>query len=254
MRSLLKYLLAGSLLFGLTKATLAGNSTLADSANSYYSKAQYDKAIVAYQQLLSDNLQSASVYYNLGNCYYKQNKIGQAILYYKRALKIQPKDEDAQFNLKLALQKTEDKIDSAPQLFLSEWKTGLAGWLGESGWAWLSIVCLILALAGFALFRLGQRIFQKQLGFYSGIVFLLLFIGAFLLGRSAISINKDRSNAIILSPTVTALSAPSETATKLFVLHEGTEVKIRNTEANWTEIEIANGNSGWINTSALENI
>ncbi|MGM3047353.1 tetratricopeptide repeat protein, partial [Bacillus cereus group sp. BC303] len=81
--------------------------------------------------MLAGGQEAGDVYFNLGNAYYKSNNIALAILNYERAVKLNPDNEDYQFNLKLANQRIEDKIDEAPQLFLTEWKNGIAGLMTE---------------------------------------------------------------------------------------------------------------------------
>ena len=74
-----------------------------------YTKEDYGKAIELYEGLLKTHGESAEIYYNLGNAYYKENKIAPAILNYERALLLDPGDGDIRFNLQLARQKSVDK-------------------------------------------------------------------------------------------------------------------------------------------------
>ena len=60
--------------------------TLAEEATKMYQEGDYQKAIDLYNEMLSDDMESATVYYNLGNCYYKQGETAKAILNYERAL------------------------------------------------------------------------------------------------------------------------------------------------------------------------
>jgi outer membrane receptor for ferrienterochelin and colicin len=64
-----------------------------------------------------------------------------------------------------------------------------------------------------------------------------------------------RENAIIMEPSVTIRSTPSVTGTELFILHEGKKVKIKDDSMKeWKEIEIEDGNIGWLPASAIERI
>ena len=76
------------------------------------------KAIELYEGILKSNGESAAVYYNLGNTYYKAGKIAPAILNYERCLLLDPGDSDARFNLQMARQKTIDKIEPVGDFFL----------------------------------------------------------------------------------------------------------------------------------------
>lgn len=63
----------------------------------------------------------------------------------------------------------------------------------------------------------------------------------------------DRNDAIVLSPSVTVRSTPSESGTGLFVLHEGHKIEIKdNSMREWKEIRLEDGKVGWIPASAIE--
>src|SRR4051812_23060816 len=63
-----------------------------DSANTAYSKGNYDKAITLYERILNNGLEAPELYFNLGNAYYKTNAVGLSILNYERAKKLKPHD------------------------------------------------------------------------------------------------------------------------------------------------------------------
>lgn len=90
-------------------------------AESAYAKEDYSKAIELYEGLLKSNGESAAIYYNLGNAYYKSGKTAPAILNYERALLLEPGDSDIRFNLQMARQKSVDKIEPVGEFFLSKW-------------------------------------------------------------------------------------------------------------------------------------
>lgn len=223
----------------------AANTTL-DSANTAYSKGDYNKAISLYESILSNGQEAPEVYYNLGNAYYKKNTIGLAILNYERAKKLKPADEDIAVNLKFANQKIEDKIDVAPQLFLTEWKNGIVYLMNETSWSVFCIAVTILALLLFGIYASSYNKRLKQLGFYGGLVFLIAAVLLFFIAQHSYELSKNSSEAVIVSPSVTIVGSPDEKSTKLFILHEGTKVNITQEEGDWMEVKIANGNVGWI--------
>src|SRR5690606_3967693 len=97
-----------------------------------------DKAIEVYKDLINSGFEGTSLYYNLGNSYYRTGKIGLAILYYEKALKLSPGDEDIRHNLALANLKTIDKVESLPKFFLFEWWDSLLTLFTISGWTILT--------------------------------------------------------------------------------------------------------------------
>ena len=65
---------------------------------------------------------------------------------------------------------------------------------------------------------------------------------------------ENRSSAIVFAATVTVKSSPDESGTDLFVLHEGTKVSIKSTLGEWSEIELEDGNVGWLQSKNIEKI
>ncbi len=229
------------------------NSTI-DSANSEYSKGDFDKAAKLYESVLNTGFEAPELYYNLGNAYYKSNNTAQAILNYERAKKLDPHNEDILVNLKLANQKIEDKIDEAPQLFLTQWKDGIVQLFSEKEWSIICILTVILALILFSMYVSSQGRILKQIGFWGGCIFILTSMIVFFIAKESYHQTKYSNDAIITSATVTATGSPNENGTKLFILHEGTKVDITQEEENWTEIKIANGNTGWVKSKDLTSI
>jgi tetratricopeptide (TPR) repeat protein len=225
-----------------------------DSANSAYAQGKYDDAIKMYEQILADNKESADVYFNLGNAYFKTNNIGLAILNYERAKTLDPDDEDILTNLKLANQRTEDKIEEAPQLFLAQWKNGITDILNEKEWSLFMISCIICSLLFFSLYVFVSGKGLKQLGFFSGSVFMIIAVFSFFMARNKYSSTVNSNSAVITSASVTITGSPSEKGTKLFILHEGTKIEIIEKDRDWAEIKIANGNVGWIKTTSMSEI
>ncbi len=73
---------------------------------SLYKMKKYDKAIEELAKSIpeiEDTLLSSKIYYNIGNCYFKMDSLLNSIFYYQQALKLNPNDEDAKYNLELAL-------------------------------------------------------------------------------------------------------------------------------------------------------
>ena len=83
----------------------------------YYQQEQYSDAVNAFQQLYDENPDVFEVCYNLGNSYYKLNDMPSAILYYERAKRIEPNNQDVIYNLNLANNRIIDKIESVPEMF-----------------------------------------------------------------------------------------------------------------------------------------
>ncbi len=225
-----------------------------DSANSAYSKGDFEDASQQYEEILKSGFVSFEVYYNLGNTYYKLGKYGKGILYYEKAKKLAPYDEDVLFNLKLANQQTVDKIEPLPKFFLNEWWENLTNMKSEKTWAMRSIISFGVCFFFLGLFFVTKNVFTKQLGFWLTIVFFAFSIGSFLISKSSYNKLLDHNTAIVQSFTTEVKNAPSITGKKLFILHEGAKVSTSEASDEWIKIEVSADKVGWVKRADLESI
>ena len=225
------------------------------AADSAYVKGDYKAAIEIYESLAANNGESADVYYNLGNAYYKSENIAKAVLNYERALLLNPDDEDIRFNLELARSKTVDKVAPEYKFFLMEWLESIINLLSISAWSILAVVSFIAMLLTMLIFLFGKSVSTKKTGFIIALFSLFITIFANLSALHRYHYLTERNDAVIMEPSVTAKSTPSNSGTELFVIHEGRKVKISDDSMReWTEIELEDGNKGWIPSSSLERI
>jgi tetratricopeptide (TPR) repeat protein len=233
-------------------STVVYTKAMGDSA---YAVADYATAIYVYEQLLANEGEAASVYYNLANGYYKQGEIARAILNYERALLLDPSNEDVQFNLELARSKAVDKNVIVTELFFVRWIRSFTAILSADGWAKASILCFIVLILCLTIFIFAKNKKTKKIIF----IFALLSVVSTIVANIIAADRKEkmvlRENAIVMEPSVTIRSTPSVNGTELFILHEGKKVKVKDDSMkDWKEIEIEDGNIGWIPASAIERI
>ncbi|MHB8259900.1 MAG: BatD family protein [Bacteroidia bacterium] len=222
-----------------------------DSAAMAYSKKEYKKAITQYELILKEGNTSAMLHYNLGNAYFKDNQIGRAIYNYELATKLSPNNEDIKNNLRIANSKVIDKIETKENFFVNTLKTGLYSLFSTTGWAKLTIGCLLLAALLFALFVSTTNILLKRIGFWAGTLFVVGFIISFAIGNAALHDLRKNTQAIIISQEAAVLTEPNATSKTKFNLHEGTKVNVLSTTADYTAIQLANGNEGFMATKSL---
>ncbi|NPA36255.1 MAG: SH3 domain-containing protein [Chlorobi bacterium] len=221
-------------------------------ANQLYTDGKYEEAAQAYEDILKTGVESPELYYNLGNAYYKSGLLPQAILNYERAKLLAPQDKDIEYNLELARSQTIDKIDKVGEFFLKTWIRALRNKADSDTWAYMSIGFFLGLIGMLFLFYFSRTPALKKAGFFSGILFLFLFIVSFSFAHLQKQKLVNRNYAIIFAPTVNVKSSPDSGGTELFVLHEGTKVKILDKVGEWRQIEISDGNRGWINVSTIE--
>jgi len=228
---------------------LHANDSLFISANNDYANQNYIGAIKKYDSLIANNLESAELYYNLGNCFYKKNEIHQAIYYYEKSLDIDQNFEDAKENIKLCKLQLIDKIEQMPELFYKTYFKKIKKLISLDSWKILSLT----SIWALFLFFILKIFFKKKTNFISTALLILSLI----LLLITISVKNDEINnrsAIIYSSTIDVMSAPSEKSTKLFTLHLGTKININDQIEDWVNISIANGKKGWILIENLKEI
>ena len=219
--------------------------------DSAYMKNDYASAIQIYEALLNRG-EAADIYYNLGNSY-KAGDIAKAILNYERALLLQPGNGDIRANLEIARSKTVDKVEPVPEIFFVSWTKSLINSMSVDSWAVCGVVCFILLIVSLYLFIFSKQIVLKKAGFISGIVFLAVTILANVFANQQKDELTNRNSAIVINPSVTVRSTPSESGTSLFILHEGHKVGVKDgSMKDWKEIRLEDGKVGWVPASAIE--
>lgn len=225
-----------------------------DLANTAYINGDYHGAAESYEAILARGLSSVKLYYNLANSYFKEDRLGQAILFYHRALRMAPGNDDIRYNLQVAEARTKDKIEEIPEFFLSKWVRGVRHTMSCTAWSILSLGALACALGLFLLYLLASRLSLRKAGFYGTLVAFVLFVATswFALGERREML--DDTQAVVMSASTAVKSSPDPSATDLFVLHEGTLVEISDRLDGWCEVTIADGKKGWLESKTIETI
>ena len=230
------------------------NATLWERANQAYIDGDFQSAISSYSAIENRGYSSARLFYNMGNAYFKAGTIGKAILYYNRALVISPSMEDALHNLEIAEALTKDKIAVVPEFFLKRLLRNACSSVGCTAWSVISLVALGCLLIFLLVFLLGQALRVRKIGFYGSVIAALVALTTTLFALSARERIIERSEAIVMSSAISVKSSPDRAATDLFVIHEGTKVKISSQVEEWCEVTISDGKKGWTEASHLERI
>ncbi len=218
-----------------------------------YSDGRFSDASSAWTSIEESGQKSATLYYNLGNSWFKQGNYPKAILNYERALRLDPSYSDARYNLEFTNSFVQDKIEPVPEFILKSVARKVCYVMSSNAWAAIFLVLFAAALVMGLLYMLGVSVGRRRIGFYCGIVLLLFSIGAlsFSVWQKSDSLKSD--TAIVMSPVSSVKSSPSSGSSKdLFVIHEGTKVTILDEVGSWKNISLADGRQGWIPSSDLE--
>ncbi|MBR1513493.1 MAG: tetratricopeptide repeat protein [Bacteroidales bacterium] len=222
-----------------------------EQANTAYNSGNYDTAVVMFERILATDMESVPVYYNMGNAYYKMHNYPMAIYCYEKALKLDPSDDDVQTNLAIANRAIVDKIEPVPQPFYVRGWHNARAWLSGDQWAWCSVAAFALLLFALFLFLRARRMAWRKFGFFMGIIFAIVLALSVLFAAQLKRAATTQDHAIIMAPTVTVKSSPSQQSVDLFVLHEGSKVDVLEGSNGWNKVRIANGSIGWLEADKM---
>lgn len=224
-----------------------------NQANEAYKTGNYTEALEYYQQVAEEK-QGVTINYNLGNTYFKLDKLPESILHYERALKFDPANADALHNLRLVNDMIVDRIDNLPQSKAQIWWKEFRYGLGPDGWAWVSIALAVLAVVLLLVYYVSLRRNFRRFGFFTGLFCIFLMALTIALAQSAATYRNTHNAGVVFTDKVDIKSEPRDGSTNVFVLHAGTKVSILSQDGEWYEVTIASGNQGWIKDVDFEEI
>lgn len=240
-----------SICFILTFIPMKAANSPQIMAEQAYAKKNYKQAIVLYESILKEGMASYKLYYNIGNAYYKNNELGKAIYHYELANKLEPNNEDVKNNIRIANEKTIDKIESKENFFIVAIKSGLVNSLSTNGWAWLSIFSLTSGLTFAFIFFITKHIGLKRIGFFISFISVIICVASMIFGFTALNNKHELKFAIITNHESKIHEEPGTTSKTKFSLHEGAKINVLETNKEWTNIKLENGNEGWVKTSEI---
>jgi tetratricopeptide (TPR) repeat protein len=231
----------------LSLDAMAGENTMAKQwkkANDCYQQKQYDSAIFYYQILLQQQASNASIYYNLGNAYYRKNQVADAVVQYERALFFKPQYKEAQENNLLAKSRIPNALKPIKDIFFVRWWHALTASHWANTWAIVTLL-LLLTLASLILYGIVQKSFR----YVAPQVFVLLPIAMFItlfLAYTAADHKTHCDLAVVNSPNATLNLSKSQSR-----VPEATTVKVTKQEGNGFWVTLPDNRSGWMRQSDL---
>ena len=243
--------LASLLGLSLFSLTLAGQEeqSIFEQANAAYTNGNYQQALEQYKEIEDSN--DPKVLFNMGNCYYRMQEFARAILYYERSLKWGGPVEDIEYNLAKSRRFLKDELKAPAELVVfKQWKR-LAAQKRSSFWAWggllLLWICVLLLLAAG---RFQLPVYALYSAFAIGFI-ALFFYG---LAWTKYRLEHKANYGILTTPSVSVKSAPTKSATDLFIIHEGIKLGIEKEKEDWYQVSLPDGKKGWLPKEGLEEI
>lgn len=257
------------ILFSLLALSAFADPSNTDMANSLYEAGEFKNAAEAYQSIVDVDGASPAIYYNLANSYAQTGDLGNAILYYSRANRLDPSNKEIKNNLNYFASKVEDsnraelrgkKISVTPdhETFFKAAHRVIAEEVKSDTWAVLAAASFILFLAGVAIYLFCSNVLLRKTGFFGGIA--LFFISIMFVTFASMSANyfSSHDQAVLMAyktPLLIEPSSDSKPATNQ--LCQGTRFDIIAEETNvegiptWYKVRLNADIEGWIRASDI---
>lgn len=225
--------------------------SLWNSAVEAYAAQSYATAAEDFIAVEKMGLMSPELYVNIADAKYKEGDIASAVLYYERALKLDPSNTDAKYNLEIVNQRVVDRINAVPEFFLKTAARKFSCLLPSNVWAILFAAMVVLMSAMVAVFFVSRTSLWRRISFFSALAALLLSIPCITNALWQKHDYERRDSAVVMRAVCSVKNAPNGNS-DLFILHEGTRLSVRETVGEWVNIRICDGREGWMKRSDLE--
>lgn len=226
-----------------------------EKGNALYQKGQYQQAVDVYESIIKeDKQQSAELYFNLGNAYYKLNKVAPSIYNYEKALVLKPNDPETLNNLKFAKKLTIDEIKEIPKVGFAKLIQSFTGIFDYNMWAKISIGIAFIFLLSFIGYYFSQLTLSKRLFFIGMFIFLVALLLSVFAGMSEKNHFENDRPAIVFAELSEVRSEPQKAGAAILLLHEGAKVYVIETVGQWKKIELTDGAEGWIDGSTIREV
>lgn len=241
MKKILTLLLLSLCFFGN-----AQNDVLFKTAADAYNKGNYEKAAEDYLKIIENGQHSAAVYYNLGNAYYKLNKVAPSIYYFEKALLLKPNDPEIKNNLGYAQNMALDAIEVSQETGMSRLYHSVISFLSYDQWAYTAILLMFVFVLAYIAFYYFRYASYKRIAFIGSFIALFLSVLSVLMAYLQYNTIEADQPAIVFSEAVGVKAEPNDRTSDVFTLHEGAKVNVLETFNNWKKIELADGKTGWL--------
>jgi len=225
-----------------------------EKGNELYRKDQFQEAIQAYESVLNTNKQSAELYFNLGNAYYKLNEVAPAIYNFEKALLLKPNDKDILNNLAFAQKMQIDEVKEMPEVGFGKILNNITSSRHYNSWAWVAVFGSFFMVLFFIGYYFSYRTILKRT-FFGG-----MFVSVLVLILAIFAAISEKNNELLFRPAIVfdevleVKAEPKSDAPNAFVLHEGTKVEVKEDLDNWRKIALPDGTDGWIRKNSIKEL
>ncbi len=220
------------------------------AANSAYQEQNYQIAKEEYMKLVNEDVENYELFYNLGNTYFKLNDLGNARLYYEKAAKFEPLNQELNENITMLMANIKDK-EEVERSFIETLLRKIYYTFSINLLGVFAVIFFILMMAFIVFLIMSRSAVLKRIVKVFLVIFAVIF---FLVTVTEVMRIRDfyaDNNAVILDEVVIAYIGPNEDFPQVFTIHEGLKVSIERFDNEWVLIKLPSGNGGWVLTSAL---
>jgi len=221
-------------------------------AAGLYEQGQFAEATVVWEALAAEGLEDSRLWYNLGNAYFQQERLGPSILAYRRALRLAPRDREIRENLDIARARRKESLNldsaSLPGKIWSWTRRSFSpGEMALMGLAalWMATVLALLGI-------LRKLSWQRLRGGLAIVLLLLVFFGVG--AWRAEWEDWSGREGVLMAPVLKAQSGPAEDFITLFELHEGAELRLLERRGDWIRVGLGAELEGWIPREGVEKL
>lgn len=238
-------------------------------ADSAYLSGNFDVAIESYKKAIESGNVSSEVYYNLGNAYYKIDDLGNSVICYNRALKLEPTNEAAKNNLIILRSKIEDLnkselkgkngnvvADKPP--FFERIYNSISKDVHADTWSIFGLITFLLLLSCIAIYVFIKDITIRKIGFFGGIIMVVATIILMVFSFMSANYYKSQNRVVITTFSVSLKSESKEASEDVSIpFHKGTEFKVLEkyedvNNETWYKVRLNNDVAGWIKQNDVE--
>ncbi len=224
-----------------------------EAGNRSYEAGQFPEAVAIYQSIITAGIQDSALYFNLGNAYFKEGDVGRAILNYRRAQRLDPRDAETRANLAIARLQTLDRLDKADDNAFANLVELAEEWLTLREAAILALLLWLLVSACLIVAILVEPLRRYSL-WTAGVIGLFLIAG--LVSMASRTYRESTApEAVVVADEIDVTSGPgsAEQYVVEFNLHSGAEVRITESRPDWRRVALpGNDFQGWVPANAVE--
>lgn len=225
-----------------------------NNAVKNYKERKFDEALQDFVKIENEGIENDELFVNIGNCYFRLDQLGMSILYYKKAVAINPNNDKAKINLNYAKSLTVDVQKDEEHDFLTKILIKTYNSLSLNMLAILSILffAVIVFIINFIIFKYRGR--EKTLQYFFLIIALLFFTFSFGLGMKKWNDVRHQKEAVLIVDSAIGFSGPGADFTRVFTIHEGNIFEIVRNQDDWTLVQLKSGLGGWIQNNSFKSI